>query len=203
MEIPINHLDATNRLVPVRPRQRQTPVVSESGRAGPSRHGESHPVADPGGAHPPPIGSVKLKTGDSRLKVRRRIHEVGSMAVIDLLPDGAGDRHPIPFRLCCQRRGVACAITREASEAPFWQPRDADPLRLLRALADGPHRMIAVAARKVRLRPGEPVRLTADAFPIRRQASGGRRSPVNPVFPVGFAMPAVIVDVQVLTGGRQ
>jgi hypothetical protein len=74
---------------------------------------------------------------------------------------------------------------------------------MLKALADGQHRITAVAARKVRLRPGEPVRLTADDCPIRREASGGRPSPVNPVFGVGFAMPAVIVDVQVLIGGRQ
>lgn len=125
------------------------------------------------------------------------------MAVIDLMPDGAVDRHQIPFRLSGQRRGVACAITREAPEAPCWRPQDADPRRMLRALADGPHRMTALAAGKVRLRPGEPVRLTADGFPIRRQASGGRRSPVNPVFLAGFAMPAVIIDVQVLTGCRQ
>jgi hypothetical protein len=93
-------------------------------------------------------------------------------------------------------------MTREAPDAPFWLSKDADPLRMLRALADGQPRMIAAPQEKS-ARPGEPVRLTADGFPIRRQASGCRPSPVNPVFPVGFAMPAVIVDVQVLTGGRQ
>jgi hypothetical protein len=136
-------------------------------------------VPDLGGARPPRIGSVKLKTGDSRLKVRRWIHEGESMDVIDLLPDGAVDRHQIPFRLSGQRREVACAMTRDAPEAPFWLPQDAGPLRMLRASADGQHRIIAVAARKVHLRPGEPVRLAADDFPIRRQASGCRPSPVN------------------------
>jgi hypothetical protein len=129
------------------------------------------------------------------LTVRRWIHEVQSMADTDLLPDGAVDRHP--------RREVACATTREAPEAPCWRPEDADPLRMFMAWAGGPQRMTAVATRTVRLRPAEPVRLTANSFPVRLPASGGGPSPVNPVFFVGFAMPAVIVDVQVLAGGCQ
>jgi hypothetical protein len=39
---------------------------------------------------------------------------------------------------------------------------------MLKALADGRRRIVAVAARKVRLRPGEPVRLTAGDFQLRR-----------------------------------
>jgi hypothetical protein len=39
---------------------------------------------------------------------------------------------------------------------------------MLKAFADGRRRIIAVAERKIRLRPGEPVRLTADDFQIRR-----------------------------------
>ena len=90
------------------------------------------------------------------------------MDLIDLMPDVAADRHEISFRLTGPRSEVACAMTREALDAQFWLPPDADPVRMPRAFADGRRRLIAVAERKVRLRPGEPVRLTADDFPIRR-----------------------------------
>ena len=80
----------------------------------------------------------------------------------------AAERHDIAFRLSGPRSEVACAITREAPEAQFWLPGDADRVRMLKAFADGRRRIIAVAERKVRLRPGEPVRLTADDFQIRR-----------------------------------
>jgi hypothetical protein len=78
------------------------------------------------------------------------------------------DQHEISFRLTGPRSEVACAITREALEAPFWLPKDADQVRMLKAFADGQRRIIAVAGRKVRLRPGEPVRLTTDDFQISR-----------------------------------
>jgi hypothetical protein len=39
---------------------------------------------------------------------------------------------------------------------------------MLSAFAHGRRRNVAVAGRKFRLRPGEPVRLTADDFQIRR-----------------------------------
>ncbi|WP_235429599.1 hypothetical protein [Paraburkholderia fungorum] len=47
-------------------------------------------------------------------------------------------------------------------------PRDGGDVRMLKAFADGRRRIIAVAERKLRLRPGEPVRLTADDFEIKR-----------------------------------
>ena len=72
------------------------------------------------------------------------------------------------FRLSGHRSEVACAITREALEAQFWLSTDADQVRMLKAFADGQRRIIAVAERKVRLCAGEPVRLTADDFQIRR-----------------------------------
>ncbi|MFM0175844.1 DUF1488 family protein [Paraburkholderia sediminicola] len=90
------------------------------------------------------------------------------MDVIDLMPDVAADRHEISFRLTGHPSDVVCAITREALEAQFWLPRDADHVRMLKAFAHGRRRIIAVAERKVRLRPGEPVRLTAFDFQIRR-----------------------------------
>ncbi len=90
------------------------------------------------------------------------------MDVIDLLPDFAADRHAISFRLTGHRSEVTCAITREAPEAQFWLPQGVDQVRMLKAFADGRRRIIAVAERKVRLRPVQPVRLTADDFRIRR-----------------------------------
>ena len=63
--------------------------------------------------------------------------------------------------------------------------------------------MSVMAALEAAIRVDYLTRVTADDFQIRRQASGCRPSPVNPVFLVGFSMPAVIVDVQVLTGGCQ
>jgi hypothetical protein len=48
------------------------------------------------------------------------------MDVLDMMPDGAVDRHAISFRLAGHRSEVACAITREAREAQFWLPPDAD-----------------------------------------------------------------------------
>jgi hypothetical protein len=47
-------------------------------------------------------------------------------------------------------------------------PKNADQIRMLKAFADGRRRIVAVAQRKVRLRPGQPVRLSADDFQIRR-----------------------------------
>lgn len=90
------------------------------------------------------------------------------MDVIDLMPEVAADRHEVWFRLTGHRSEVACAITREALEAQFWLPKNADQVRILKAFADGRRRIVAVAERKVRLRPGEPVRLTAGDFQIGR-----------------------------------
>ncbi|TDN58685.1 DUF1488 family protein [Paraburkholderia sp. BL10I2N1] len=89
------------------------------------------------------------------------------MDVIELMPDVAADRREISFRLSGQCE-VACAITREALEAQFWLPAGADQVRMLKAFADGRRRIIAVAERKVRLHPGERVRLIADDFLIKR-----------------------------------
>lgn len=87
---------------------------------------------------------------------------------IDLMPDVAPDRHEISFRVIGDRSDVACAITREALGVQFWLPKGADEVRMFKASADGRRRIIAVAERKLRLRLGEPIRLTADDFQIRR-----------------------------------
>ncbi|MBC8752180.1 MULTISPECIES: DUF1488 family protein [Paraburkholderia] len=86
------------------------------------------------------------------------------MDMIDLMPDVATDRYEISFRLAGQCSEVACVITREALEAQFWLPGDADQVRMLKAFADGRPRIVAVAERKIRLHPGKPVRLTTWDF---------------------------------------
>jgi hypothetical protein len=67
---------------------------------------------------------------------------------------GIAVRSPVRLREKCSKR--------------IWLPKDADQVRMLKAFADGRRRIIAVAERRIRLRPGEPVRLTADDFRIRR-----------------------------------
>ncbi|WP_429332261.1 DUF1488 family protein [Paraburkholderia sp. 35.1] len=90
------------------------------------------------------------------------------MDIIELVTDVTADRREIVFRLSGQHGEIACAITREALEAQFWLPPDADQIRMLKAFADGQRRIIAVAERKIRLSPGGPVRLTTNDFLIRR-----------------------------------
>ena len=94
-------------------------------------------------------------------------------------------------------------MTWEAPEAQFGLPGNADQFRMLKASADGPHRIITVTERTFRRCPAEPAGLTADGFQIRRQASACRPSPVNPVLFVGLPVAPVIIDMQVLTGCRQ
>jgi hypothetical protein len=90
------------------------------------------------------------------------------MDAIELAADVPADRREISFRLSGQRGEIVCAITRAAPEAQFWLPAGADPGRMLKALADGRERIIAVAERKIRWHPGEVIRLTADDFLIKR-----------------------------------
>jgi hypothetical protein len=90
------------------------------------------------------------------------------MTVMELMADVVADRHEISFRLSGDRREVACVITRAALEAQFWLPGAADEARMLKAFADGRRRILAVAERKLRLRPGQPVTLTASDFEVRR-----------------------------------
>ncbi|TFE37006.1 hypothetical protein E2553_42170 [Paraburkholderia dipogonis] len=68
-------------------------------------------------------------------------------------------------------------MTWEALEAQFWFPAGADQVRMLKAFADGRRSFIAVAEGKVRSRPGQVVRLTANDFLIKPcVAAGGGNS---------------------------
>jgi Tol biopolymer transport system component len=90
------------------------------------------------------------------------------MDVRDFAPSVSPDGSKIVFRLS-ERTGFAeCAISREALEAHFWLPAGADEVRMLNTFADGCERIIAVAERKRRARPDQPVRLTIADFVAKR-----------------------------------
>ncbi|WP_341318474.1 DUF1488 family protein [Paraburkholderia sp. IMGN_8] len=78
------------------------------------------------------------------------------MAVLDFAPRLSSDASKIAFRLSEKTDFAECAITREALEAHFWLPPGADEVRTLRTFADGCERIMAVAERKRRGRPGHP-----------------------------------------------
>ncbi|MDR3571892.1 MAG: DUF1488 family protein [Candidatus Pacebacteria bacterium] len=86
------------------------------------------------------------------------------MDVLDFVPSVSADGSRITFRLSDRIGSVECAITREALEAYFWLPLGAGEVRMLKTFADGRERIIAVAERKMRARPDQPVRLTTADF---------------------------------------
>lgn len=90
------------------------------------------------------------------------------MDVTDLMPDVTADQHENSSRPNGNHSDIACAITREALEVQFWLPKGAGQIRMLKAFADGRRRIIAVAERRIHLRPDEPVRLVADDFEMKR-----------------------------------
>lgn len=90
------------------------------------------------------------------------------MAAVDVAPGVSPDGRAIIFRLSDRRRDIVCAITREALEEYFWLPAGADEVRMLKTFADGRQRILAVAERKMRVRPDQPVRLTIDDFLTKR-----------------------------------
>jgi len=89
------------------------------------------------------------------------------MGVSELTPKVAPCERKVVFRLRTERLDVECAITREALEEHFWLPLQAGQTRMLKAFVDGRQRIIAVAERKIRLHPGQPIRLTAEVFRFR------------------------------------
>ncbi|MFM0085051.1 DUF1488 family protein [Paraburkholderia sediminicola] len=86
------------------------------------------------------------------------------MDVLDFAPSVSADGNKIDFRLSQAIGFATCAITREALEVHFWLLPSADANRTLKAFDDGRKRIYAVAERKIRVRPGHPVRLTSDDF---------------------------------------
>ena len=90
------------------------------------------------------------------------------MDVVDFVAGVSSDGSAIAFRLSGRIGDVECAITREALEVHFWLPVGADASRMLRTFADGRNRIVAVAERKMRARPGQPVRLNSHDFSAKR-----------------------------------
>ncbi|MGB8417862.1 DUF1488 family protein [Paraburkholderia sp.] len=90
------------------------------------------------------------------------------MDVVDFAAGVSSDGSEIAFRLSERMGSAECAITREALEVHFWLPVGADASRTLRTFADGQDRIVAIAERKMRVRPGQPVRLTSHDFSAKR-----------------------------------
>ncbi|SOE98088.1 Protein of unknown function [Burkholderia sp. OK233] len=90
------------------------------------------------------------------------------MDVVDFAPTVSPDGRAIIFHLSDRHREVEGEITRETLEEYFWLPGDADEVRMLKTFADGRQRILAVAERKMRVRPEQPVRITVDDFLTKR-----------------------------------
>jgi hypothetical protein len=83
---------------------------------------------------------------------------------LDLEPSVATDGRSVVFVLSLGGRNIACVVTLEALEQHFWLQSGATEARVLKAFSDGCRRIMAVAERKVRARPGAQIVLTADDF---------------------------------------
>ena len=90
------------------------------------------------------------------------------MDLLDFAPSVSADGSRIDFRLSNATGFTECAITREALEIYFWLSTRADASRMLKTFDDGRNRIVAVAERKIRARPGHPVRITSHDFAARR-----------------------------------
>jgi hypothetical protein len=86
------------------------------------------------------------------------------MDIVDLAPGVSPDGHSVIFLLSCHQRAVECAITRETLEECFWLPAGADSARMLKTFSDGRQRIVAVAERRLRVRPDQNIRLTITDF---------------------------------------
>jgi hypothetical protein len=86
------------------------------------------------------------------------------MDVLEFARSVSADGSGIDFRLSSAIGFTECAIAREALEVHFWLSPRADASRMLKAFDDGRNRIIAVAERKMRARPGHPVRLSSRDF---------------------------------------
>jgi hypothetical protein len=85
-------------------------------------------------------------------------------------PQARRQTEAIAFRLSGRIGDAECAITREALEVHFWLSVGADASRMLWTFVDGRNRIVAVAERKMRARPGQPVRLNSHDFSAKRSA---------------------------------
>ncbi|MGF6774886.1 hypothetical protein P3T21_000073 [Paraburkholderia sp. GAS334] len=85
---------------------------------------------------------------------------------LDLEPSVSTDGVVFALSLC--GRDVACVITRETLEQHFWVQPGATDARVLKAFSEGRRRIVALAERKARARPGERIVLTVDDFDPRK-----------------------------------
>ncbi|WP_244306483.1 DUF1488 family protein [Paraburkholderia lacunae] len=79
----------------------------------------------------------------------------------------SADESRINFRLSQAIGFTQCVITRETLEVHFWLSPRADASRMLKVFADGRDRIVAVAERRMRTRPGPLIRLASNDFTAR------------------------------------
>jgi hypothetical protein len=110
------------------------------------------------------------KFGSKRQKTQKFADEFTRcvMDVLDFAPNVSPDGSKVAFRLSDRIGSAECAISREALEAHFWLSPGAHASRMLKTFADGRDRIVAVAERKMRARPDQPVRLTSHDFITKR-----------------------------------
>jgi hypothetical protein len=89
------------------------------------------------------------------------------MEVLDRAAAVSPDGRAVVFMLSIRGREVEGAIARDALEEHFWLPRSADATRTFKTFENGRNRIVAVAQRKLLVRPDEPLRLTANDFVTR------------------------------------
>ncbi|WP_346777692.1 DUF1488 family protein [Paraburkholderia aromaticivorans] len=120
--------------------------------------------------------------------------------VLDFAPSVAADGSRIDFRLSNATGFTDCAITREELEVHFWLSPRADASRFLKTFDDGRNRIVAVAERKMRARPDQPVRLTTANFLGKRQAARRRRlrrkPPISPAWAPAIAKDGILCGLK-------
>ncbi|CAE6848020.1 hypothetical protein R75465_07029 [Paraburkholderia aspalathi] len=86
------------------------------------------------------------------------------MEVLDRAPAVSPDGRAVVFMLSIRGREVEGAIARDALEQHFWLSRGSDATRTLKTFENGCNRIVAVAQRKLLVRPDEPLWLTVNDF---------------------------------------
>ncbi|WP_250482206.1 MULTISPECIES: DUF1488 family protein [unclassified Caballeronia] len=89
------------------------------------------------------------------------------MKVLVPEPQISEDKETLSFVIDWDAESVTCVVPRRCLEVFFWLPPGADDARTVKVFEDGFSRMEAVARRKLRARPTNPVRLTEKDFSVR------------------------------------
>lgn len=85
---------------------------------------------------------------------------------LELEPSVSTDGVAFALSLC--GRDIVCVVTRETLEQHLWVQPGATEARVLKAFSEGRRRILALAERKARARPGERIVLTVNDFDPRK-----------------------------------